>query len=85
MKELLKDLVRGVDEYNAIYYENVLRSANGLPLRTSYTENNGTQQGVILNNSGTTLQAPPRLLSTQSAPTMPAVDAVLILNQFINR
>lgn len=75
---------RGVDEYNAIYYENVLRSANGLPLRTHYTENNGSYQGQILNSSGA-LQPPPTALSTQSSPTMPAVHVVLILNQFLNR
>lgn len=75
---------RGVDEYNAMYYENVLRGANGLPLRTHYTENNGILQGQILNSAGV-LQPQPTALSTQSAPSMPAVHAVLIVNQFLNR
>jgi RHS repeat-associated protein len=75
---------RGVDEYNAMYYENVLRGANGLQLRSAYSENGGSLQGTILNSSGN-LQSPPTLLSTQSAPTMPAVHAVLILNKFLNR
>lgn len=74
---------RGVDEYNAMYYENVLRGANGLPLRNAYSENNGNLQGTILNSSGQ-LQSPPTLLSTQSAPTMPAVHAILIITKFIN-
>ncbi len=74
---------RGVDEYNAMYYENVLRGANGLPLRTSYSETGGSLQGTILNSSGA-LQPPPTLLSTQSAPTMPAVHAVLIINKILN-
>jgi hypothetical protein len=67
-----------------MYYENVLRGANGLQLRSAYTENGGSLQGTILNSSGA-LQAPPTLLSTQSAPTMPAVHAVLIINKFLNR
>jgi RHS repeat-associated protein len=75
---------RGVDEYNAMYYENVLRSANRLPLRTHYTENNGILQGQILNSSGA-LQPPPTALSNQSAPTMPAVHATLIFNQLLTR
>jgi len=75
---------RGVDEYNAMYFENVLRGANGLQLRSAYTENGGSLQGTILNSSGN-LQSPPTLLSTQSAPTMPAVHAVLIVNKFLNR
>lgn len=75
---------RGVDEYNAMYYENVLRGANGLPLRTHYTENNGNYQGAILNSSGT-LQPPPTLLSNQNASTMPEVHAILIINRFLNR
>jgi RHS repeat-associated protein len=54
---------RGVDEYNAMYYENVLRQANGLPLRTAYQETNGVTQGDILNAKGNLLPLPPNLAS----------------------
>jgi RHS repeat-associated protein len=54
---------RGVDEYNAMYYENVLRQANGLPLRTAYEEANGVTQGVILNAAGSLQPLPPNLAS----------------------
>jgi len=54
---------RGVDEYNAMYYENVLRQANGLPLRTAYQEANGITQGVILNAAGNLQSLPPNLAS----------------------
>ena len=54
---------RGVDEYNAMYYENVLRQANGLLLRTAYQETNGVTQGDILNAKGNLLPLPPNLAS----------------------
>lgn len=54
---------RGVDEFNAMYYENVLRQANGLPLRTAYQEANGVTQGDILNAKGNLLPLPPNLSS----------------------
>ena len=76
---------RGVDEYNAMYYENVLRGANGLPLRSAYSETGGNLQGLILNGSGT-LQTPPTLLSRQTVITIPVIDAVLqSLNQTSSR
>ncbi|MBK7883707.1 MAG: hypothetical protein IPJ81_07825 [Chitinophagaceae bacterium] len=55
---------RGVDEYNAMYYENVLRQANGLPRRVNYEENNGVTQGNILDASGK-LSPLPSALSIQ--------------------
>ena len=77
--------IRGVDEYNAMYYENVLRGANNLPLRSAYSEKNGHLQGAILNSSSR-LQRPPLLLiRRQTAPTMQAVHAVLIISQILNR
>ena len=65
---------RGVDEYNAMYYENVLRQANGLPLRTAYQETNGVTQGVILNAAGN-LQPMPAGLSSQGV-SLPAFHAL---------
>jgi len=65
---------RGVDEYNAMYYENILRQANGLPPRTAYQETNGVTQGVILNAAGN-LQPMPIGLSSQNV-NLPAYRSV---------
>ena len=54
---------RGVDEYNGMYYENVLRQTNGLLLRTAYQETNGVTQGDILDAKGNLLPLPPNLAS----------------------
>ena len=62
---------RGVDEYNAMYYENVLRQANGLPRRAAYQEINGVTQGTILNAAGN-LQPMPAGLTSQGI-SMPLV------------
>lgn len=52
---------RGIDEYNAMFYENVLRQANGLPRRASYVEANGATYGNILNTKGNLEPLPPNL------------------------
>ena len=49
---------RGVDEYGAMNYENVLRQANGLPLRAAYQEDNGNLQGVMYDAAGNKQPAP---------------------------
>ena len=67
---------RGVDEYNAMYYENILRQANGLPLRTAYQEANGVTQGNILNAKGNLQPLPPNL--APQGINMPLVNAVQI-------
>ena len=67
---------RGVDEYNAMYYENVLRISNGLPLRMAYYEDSaGVLQGVMFNNSGVLQNPPPRLKIKKNryVKTMPEV------------
>jgi RHS repeat-associated protein len=71
---------RGVDEYNAMYYENVLRQANGLPLRTAYQEANGVTQGVILNAAGNLQPLPPNLASqSMNLPLYQALQTFLRL------
>jgi len=65
---------RGVDEYNAMYYENVLRQANGLPRRAAYQEINGVTQGTILDAAGN-LQPMPAGLSSQGV-SLPAFHAL---------
>ncbi|MBB6612555.1 hypothetical protein H7F15_16035 [Pontibacter sp. Tf4] len=54
---------RGVDEYNAMYYENILRQANGLPRRAAYYEANGVTQGNILDAKGNLEPLPANLAS----------------------
>ena len=56
---------RGVDEYNGMYYENVLRVLHGLPRRFAYEEVNGVVNGRILNKDGSTAE-PPVGLSSQN-------------------
>ncbi len=73
---------RGVDEYNAMYYENVLRYANNLPLRVAYAEDNGYLIGRILDKHGN-LQPPPTALLKQKAPTMQEIHAYLMLNNML--
>jgi len=73
---------RGVDEYNAMYYENVLRYANNLPLRVAYAEDNGYLIGRILDEHGN-LQPPPTALLRQKAPTMQEIHAYLMLNNML--
>ena len=65
---------RGVDEYNAMYYENVLRQANGLPRRAAYQEANGVTQGDMLDAKGNLQPLPPNL-APQSI-NMPLVNAL---------
>jgi len=73
---------RGVDEYNAMYYENVLRKSNGLPLKMAYTEDrDGVLQGVIFNSSGV-LQNPPtrlRIRKNKHVKTMPEVHLSILI------
>ncbi len=75
---------RGVDEYNAMYYENVLRKANDLPLRMAYTEINGKLFGRVLIGSGALYRPPIFLIKRQTAPitTMPVIHAILNLKFF---
>jgi len=76
------DNERGVDEYNAMYYENVLRRANGLRLRAYYSEINGYRQGQILDSSGN-LIPPPENLTSQNGPTMLEVHLNLLFGPII--
>ena len=70
-------LPRGVDEYNAMYYENVLRSANGLPLRSAYAEINGNMYGWILKPNGELIGPPPSLKNQNIRVNLPIVDEIL--------
>ncbi|HRP45416.1 MAG TPA: RHS repeat-associated core domain-containing protein [Ginsengibacter sp.] len=65
---------RGVDEYNAMYYENVLRQANGLPRRVAYTEANGITHGNILDARGNLAPLPANL--APQGISMPAFHAL---------
>lgn len=58
-----------------MYYENVLRQANGLLRRVAYQETNGVTQGVILDAAGN-LQPMPAGLASQGT-NMPLVHAFL--------
>ena len=72
---------RGVDEYNAMYYENVLRKTNGLPLRIAYAKIDGKLEGKIIDNHGM-LQTPPTYLMMQGTQKiLPFVHIGLIIKK----
>ena len=73
---------RGVDEYNAMFYENVLRFQNHLPLRVAYTVLDGSLKGIMIDASGN-YKLPPKDLSDQkNSYTMPVFYKSLIMKSF---
>ena len=73
---------KGVDEYNGMYYENVLRQANGLKRRMYYDQGDGFR-GQILDASGKLMPLPEKLRVQKLSLPLIHVSVTAIMQMFL--